>query len=242
MVALAVIGIVVGFLLLDLGIRRIPATARVADRIPTHSAAMERNGSLTGFRIPRGYYFHPSHTWASLEQAETGSSWQQPVRIGADDFSVNILGKVDKILFPRKGATVRAGAPLFSLVQGEKKIDFPAPINGTVSDVNEKLFADPEKISKDTYKSGWIASLLPKNSVELATLDRNESAAARLRGDVRKFRDFLMELAGRESELGMTLADGGAPRRGVMEEFGQQDWNRFQQQFIGLSSEGRAER
>jgi glycine cleavage system H lipoate-binding protein len=227
--------------LVDLLIQRIPARARVTNSDAVHANALRRNGGLTGFRIPRGYYFHPGHTWASYDRADSEGSWQHPVRIGADDFSVTILGKIDNIHFPRKGTTVIAGAPLFSLIQGDKKIDFPAPVSGTVVDVNEELMTQPEHITKDSYKSGWIASLYPENLVELASLARNETAAERLRRDVRKFRDFLMELAGRESELGITLADGGVPRCGVLEEFSQQEWERFQKEFLGLQCAGRHE-
>jgi len=242
MVALAVIGIVVGFLVMDLVIRRMPTLARAASPIPVSDTGLRHNGSLSGFRIPRGYSFHPGHTWAKLDQAISGEAAVQPVRIGADDFSVNILGRIDGIQFPQKGATVTAGAPLFSLKQGDKKIDFPAPIGGTIADVNEDLASHPERVVEDSFRSGWIASLHPKNEAELASLERDETAAQRLRRDVRKFREFLMELAGRDSELGTTLADGGAPRRGVLEEFGQEDWERFQREFLGLSSTGRAER
>ena len=40
---------------------------------------------IGGFKLPQGYYFHPGHTWAKLEEDAT-------VRVGLDDFALRVLG------------------------------------------------------------------------------------------------------------------------------------------------------
>jgi glycine cleavage system H lipoate-binding protein len=242
MVALAVVVIVIGFLLIDLLIQKLQPAARGQEVGFGRSMFPRPSDMLTGFRIPRGYLFHPGHTWAVSDHAESrSSSNHSPVRVGADDFAIKILGRIENIRLPRRGAAITAGEPIFTLIQGSKEIDFPAPVNGTVVEVNNELIRQPDRLSADPYQSGWIAMINPDNRADLDRLARDETCAEKLRHDVRRFRDFLVEAAGRESDLGVTLADGGAPRRGVLEEFGSRDWERFQEEFLRMKRSRRVE-
>ena len=43
-----------------------------------------------GFDVPKGYCFHPGHTWV-LDEG------RQNARIGLDAFAANLLGKIDRV-------------------------------------------------------------------------------------------------------------------------------------------------
>ena len=48
--------------------------------------------------------------------------------------------------------------------------DVYAPIGGTITQVNQELSDDPEKINADPYGDGWIVRLQPSGDAE-DTLD-----------------------------------------------------------------------
>jgi hypothetical protein len=126
-----------------------------------------------------------------------------------------------------------ANSPAFELLQNGKKVTFNAPLSGTVIAVNDQLVEAPDQINNQPYESGWIARVQPSSAAkELKGLMIAESASQWLRKEIAALRDFVVDIAGQKSELGVTIADGGVPVSGVLQEFGDNEWNRFQQQFL----------
>ena len=44
--------------------------------------------------------------------------------------------------------------------------DVYAPISGTVTEINDELSDDPEKINADPYGDGWIVRLQPSDPID----------------------------------------------------------------------------
>ena len=231
MVALTAILLIVGFFLLDMGIRYVfkPQNVQVL------SAALFKittaaDDLLSDFLLPLGYFFHPGHTWARIQD-------RGEILIGADDFSQKTLGRIDSISLPKVGQEISLNSPAFKIFQSDKAATFMSPVSGTVVEVNKELSESPDMLKTHPYGSGWIMKVKPVSAdLELKSLMLADSAKQWLQKEIGTFRDFLMEIAGQKSQLGMTLADGGVPVSGVMQEFGNEEWNRFQERFLDAAS------
>jgi glycine cleavage system H lipoate-binding protein len=223
MVAVTVIALIVAFILLDMGIQYF-RKARMSEMVSHASTKVEE--LLSDFLMPLGVFFHPGHTWVRIQD-------RGEIIVGTDDFVQKSLGTIDRVELPKVGSTVRSNSPAFRLFQGSKYATFLAPINGTVIAVNEQVKQNPEVMKDQPYESGWVMKIKPSSAAEdLKSLMIADPAVKWLKREVSAFRDFLSEIAGKKSELGLTLADGGIPISGVMEGFGNSEWNSFQQNFL----------
>lgn len=160
MVGLAVIAIILGFLLLDLGIQyweKKRATAK-APIYALRPAAPQWNPAklLSDFLMPLGVFFHPGHTWVRIHDKGT-------VTVGADDFAQKVLGRIDRVRLPQVGQELKSNSPAFSVVQGQKEATFAAPVNGTVLEVNENLLRNPTLLKDQPYKGGWVMRVKPSS-------------------------------------------------------------------------------
>ena len=119
MTALFVLGVIVLFMLLDLGVQIVSGRQEPAP-VPLPAFAAE-------VRATRGRFYSPGHTWASLR--EDGE-----VRIGIDDFARAAVGPADRFELPSTGTLVAKGDPLVTAVKDGRRLTFPSPLSGTVTD------------------------------------------------------------------------------------------------------------
>jgi len=91
------------------------------------------------FSIPGGVLISLGHCWATV--AQDGS-----VKVGIDDFAKKLIGPVDAISLPNVGMTVKAGQPLFTIRQKNRRLQFHAPLSGRVAEVNQELTEDCERL------------------------------------------------------------------------------------------------
>ena len=232
MVALTVILLIAGFILLDLGIRYV-LKPQTAEALSAASARIANAADelLSDFLMPLGYFFHPGHTWARIQE-------RGEILVGADDFAQKTLGSIDNIALPEVGQEISYNSPAFQLFQGGKQATFMAPVSGTVVEVNQDLVESPQMMNEQPYGTGWVMKIKPTSAAEeIKSLFIADPAVLWLKKEIHSFRDFLSEIAGQKSELGMTLADGGVPVSGVMQSFGAGEWEEFQERFLSVKAE-----
>jgi len=107
---------------------------------------------VAGFQLPTNCSFHPGHTWALKESAES-------VRVGMDDFATKLVGKIDSITLPERGRWVRQGQKLCTLTREGKSVDMVSPIEGTISFINDAVVTNPDLARKDPYGDGWLVTV-----------------------------------------------------------------------------------
>lgn len=113
--------------------------------------------------VPDDLRYSTDHEWVRLD--ESGA-----VRIGITDYAQDALGDVVFIELPESGATLEQGAT-FGEVESTKSVsDLFAPITGTVTQVNDQLADNPERVNEDPYGEGWICVIEPTNPTELELL------------------------------------------------------------------------
>jgi glycine cleavage system H protein len=101
--------------------------------------------------VPEELQYTRSHEWVRTE-GDTAT-------IGITDHAQDELGDVVFVELPEVGATLDAGDS-FGTVESVKAVsDLYTPVGGEVTEVNEALNDQPEKINEDPYGEGWIVKL-----------------------------------------------------------------------------------
>ncbi len=137
------------------------------------------------FSIPGGVLISMGHCWATL--AQDGS-----VKIGIDDFAKKLIGPIDGISLPNVGMTVKAGQPLFSIRQKNRRIQFHAPLSGRLTKLNQDLAEDCETLDMTPYGKNWVCVIEGDNlDVEVPALKIGKSAVALFQEDVDRFREMM---------------------------------------------------
>jgi glycine cleavage system H lipoate-binding protein len=112
---------------------------------------------VAGFQVPENVRYHPGHTWALNESPEM-------VRVGLDDFASKLVGKIESIALPQRGRWIRQGQKIWTIFRDGKSVDMVSPIEGTVSDINEAVIANPDLARKDPYGEGWLLTVQAPDS------------------------------------------------------------------------------
>lgn len=103
-----------------------------------------------GLRLARDVRLHPGHSWARIDR---------DVAVGVDDLVQAALGPVEGVELPADGTHVSRGQRLFRLRHGERTVDVPSPVAGTVLTVNSQLVGHPGLINSEPFASGWAVRI-----------------------------------------------------------------------------------
>ena len=112
--------------------------------------------------VPEGLYYSKDHEWLRVE-GETGT-------VGITDHAQNSLGDVVYVELPKAGETF-AAHDTFGSVESVKAVsELFLPVAGEVTEVNESLSDEPEKVNTDPYGDGWMLRVRLSNRGEVDSL------------------------------------------------------------------------
>lgn len=112
--------------------------------------------------VPEGLYYSKDHEWLRVE-GETGT-------VGITDHAQHSLGDVVYVELPKKGETF-AAHDTFGSVESVKAVsELFLPAAGEVTEVNETLADEPEKVNTDPYGDGWMLRVKLSNRGEVDSL------------------------------------------------------------------------
>jgi glycine cleavage system H protein len=97
---------------------------------------------------PEDLRYHPEHDWARIEGSEAtfGITW----------YAQDALGEVVFYEPPEVGATITKDEPYAEVESVKAVSDVFAPLSGEISEVNEALSDNPERINEEPYGDGWL--------------------------------------------------------------------------------------
>jgi len=177
--------------------------AQVAD-VP--SDAMPVSPIMTkeaGFEVPKGYCFHPGHTWVYDEG-------RQNARVGLDSFATKLFGKIDRIEVANLNRWVRQGQKVCTITRDGVTADVLSPIEGVVVSVNHEVLKDPSLIAKDPYKDGWVCVIkAPDLEINQKNLLQGGMIPVWMTNSMKRLQAFA-------APLGAAAADGGLPVDGLL--------------------------
>ena len=184
-------------------LRREQPAAAVQPRVVPQPAApsMMRD---QGFEVPKGYCFHPGHTWV-LDEG------RQNARIGLDSFGAALLGRIDRVEVVGLNRWVRQGQKICTISRDGMAVDLLSPIEGVVVSVNQDVVNDPGIVLKDPYKAGWICVVkAPEINLNLNNLLQGSLVGSWMQNSVRRLSTMTAQLAP------AAAADGGVPVPGLL--------------------------
>ena len=107
---------------------------------------------------PKELLYTKSHEW--VKKLDDGS-----VLIGLSDKAQSDLGDLVFVNLPTVGDSFAAEDTLCDVESVKAVSDVYAPVNGTVTEVNEILLDTPEAINQDPYGT-WIAKMTDVSGLE----------------------------------------------------------------------------
>ena len=112
--------------------------------------------------VPDNLHYSKDHEWVRVE-GDTAV-------IGITDHAQEQLGDVVYVELPKVGDEF-AGNDSFGSVESVKAVsEIFTPVSGKVSETNDSLNDEPEKVNKDPYGDGWMIKMTMKNSGEVDSL------------------------------------------------------------------------
>ncbi|MFC4447986.1 glycine cleavage system protein GcvH [Halorussus aquaticus] len=100
------------------------------------------------FEVPDDRTYSSEHEWVETTDGTA--------RVGITDFAQDELGDVVFVELPDEGEDLTAGEE-FGVVESIKAVsDLYAPVNGTVTAVNDALADQPELVNDDPFGEGWM--------------------------------------------------------------------------------------
>lgn len=189
--------------------------------IPAPAVPLDLVRAVEGFHLPSDLYFHRGHSWARSEYAGK-------LRVGMDDFSRRLMGKVDDVDIPPVGRRIRQGEPAWKVRRDSEVVDVLAPIEGVVSQVNDDVSNVFSQDSHNPYGEGWLFVIEPVHLQQnLRGLMYGEDAEAWMKEEVRKLDSVV------QSEAGVAMmADGGTPVNDIFMNLEDVKWGPFVKKFL----------
>jgi glycine cleavage system H protein len=112
---------------------------------------------------PEDLKYTAEHEWVKADG-------DGPVRVGITDFAQDALGDIVYVQLPEVGSAVRAGDACGELESTKSVSDLFAPVNGTVTAVNESLADQPDLVNTDPYGEGWLLDIDVEDTAEVEAL------------------------------------------------------------------------
>ncbi|MES2802627.1 MAG: glycine cleavage system protein GcvH [Bdellovibrionota bacterium] len=117
------------------------------------------------FKVSDEIYYARNGEWIQVDE--------NLVTVGLTDFRLYELGEVLFLDLPEEGKLVRQGEDFFSIESAKLIHDFVSPVTGTIIEVNQSLYDNPDVLNDDPFSEGWIIKIEMENEKDLATLMRS---------------------------------------------------------------------
>ena len=161
-----------------------------------------------------------------------GHLWLRPLghdlRVGIDDLAQRLLPEITALALVPGGTTVRAGDHLADITCANAHIVLRAPIDGTVTGVNERAVREPALLHTDPFRGGWLVDVRPQNRA-YATLPSKGRARAWMESEDRRLAGFF------ERSLGVAAAERGELGLPPHKLLTADQWRAISTEFLGRS-------
>jgi glycine cleavage system H lipoate-binding protein len=156
-----------------------------------------------GMEVPKGFCFHPGHTWVYDEG-------RQNARVGIDSFGAKLFGKIDRIEVANLNRWVRQGQKVCTITREGVTADILSPVEGVVVSVNHDVLKDPNLIMQDPYKNGWVCVIkAPDLEINTKNLLQGGMVPVWMQNSMKRLHSYA-------APLGAAAADGGFPVDGIL--------------------------
>jgi glycine cleavage system H lipoate-binding protein len=175
---------------------------------------------VAGYIQPEDFYFHRGHSWTHLKYGGR-------VRVGMDDFSQRLVGRLTGIRLPKVGEKLFQGSGGWTIARDGRETEVVSPMDCVITAINPELKKNPYLINQYPYEKGWICMIEPINL--------RENLKVLLYGD--DVRIWLEDESDRllkriETKVGTTAHDGGRPAGDILASLDNEEWSLFVGEFL----------
>jgi glycine cleavage system H protein len=107
-------------------------------------------------------YYTEDHEWISVDNGKA--------TIGITDHAQEQLGDIVFVELPEAGASVSKGEATVVIESVKAASDVYAPVDGTVTAVNDTLSSSPELVNSGAMTDGWLWKMELSDESQLAGL------------------------------------------------------------------------
>jgi len=111
---------------------------------------------------PDNFRYTKEHEWV-LAEGDIGT-------VGITDHAQHELGDIVYVDLPKTGARIEAGKTLGSVESVKAVSDIYSPVSGEVTEINESLSEDPEKLNTDPHGAAWLVKIRLSAPAEIQNL------------------------------------------------------------------------
>ena len=130
--------------------------------------------AISELNLPEDVNYTDDHEWVKAE----GDVY----RIGISDYAQDQLGDIVFVELPEIGETFEIGDE-FGTVESVKAVsELYMPISGEVTQMNEALADEPERVNKDPYGGGWMLEIKAADPGQMDSLKSKAEYIEMLKG------------------------------------------------------------
>ena len=112
--------------------------------------------------IPEDLHYSKDHEWIRVE-GNIGT-------VGITDHAQQALGDVVYVELPKPGETFEAHEAFGSVESVKAVSELFTPVAGEITEINESLHDEPEKVNTDPYGAAWMIRMRIKDKGEVDSL------------------------------------------------------------------------
>ncbi len=112
--------------------------------------------------VPDNLHYSKDHEWVRVEG--------DIAVIGITDHAQDQLGDVVYVELPKAGDEFAANDSFGSVESVKAVSEIFTPVTGKITETNDSLNDEPEKVNKDPYGDGWMIKMTMKSPGEVDSL------------------------------------------------------------------------
>jgi glycine cleavage system H protein len=112
--------------------------------------------------VPEDLHYSKDHEWIRVE-GNVGV-------VGITDHAQDALGDVVYVELPKAGDEFAAHESFGSVESVKAVSEIFTPVSGEITEANDSLQDEPEKVNQDPYGEGWMIKIKMKNPGEVDSL------------------------------------------------------------------------
>ena len=126
---------------------------------------------------PEDRKFTQEHEWVMVDPAAAGTAIA-----GITEYAQDQLGDIVFFELPKVGDAVAHLGKMGEVESVKAVSGLFSPINGTVTEINEKLLDHPELVNEDPFGEGWLIKVAMTDAAELDGLMSSQDYDAFIAG------------------------------------------------------------
>ena len=126
---------------------------------------------------PETRKYTQEHEWVMVDTADAGTAIA-----GITEYAQDQLGDIVFFELPKVGDAVAHLGKMGEVESVKAVSDLFSPINGTVTEINEKLLDHPELVNEDPFGEGWLIKVAMTDVAELDGLMSSQDYDAFITG------------------------------------------------------------